>query len=192
MTNTPTYLTLDTGNGFVLHIVHNMEPAVNARVNSAIDAKINLDAPRPVYKKHHSTFQTSIKTFGAPLNVSVSYDKSTPTSELHLRAQNNLAESHVSLDPKYEGTFDLQTKLSSAVVTRQDKKVLVTDPSGQNRQRHLEYDHTSSTRMFGWVGWGQRPRTTRKTQQGHVEIASSHSPVYLELDEIPSGDTGQS
>jgi len=156
----PTYLTLDTGNG-------------------NINTQIHLLAPRPLHE-HHTVFFTSIKTFNASLKVSVTHDNSTPPSEFHLRAQNNLAESQISVDQKYQGTFDLQTKLASASVQPQNVTHLV-DPLGENRQRHYQYDYMSATRIFGWVGWGQRPAATHY-HQGHVELASSHSPVVLQLD----------
>jgi len=158
---TPTFLTLDTGNG-------------------AIDAQIQLVAPLPPHH-HHANFQTSIKTFNATLNANVTYDSSTLPSEFRLRAQNNLADSKITLDPKYQGTFDIQTKLSLAEVWLRDVTPLV-DPLGENRNRHYQYDYTSSTRKFGWVGWGKRPGPEKHSHQGHVEISSSHSPVVLQLD----------
>jgi len=170
----PTHLTLDTGNG-------------------AIDAAIHLLAPRAPSGHHHATFMTSMKTFSAPIKVSVKHDDSTPPSEFHLRAQNNLAETAVILDPKYEGTFDLHTKLAQAVLKEQSNKVLVADPTGNGGLRKYQLDHKTSTRMYGWVGWGQRPGpATGKIHQGHVEVVSSHSPVSLRLDGSGSLDQGQS
>ena len=122
-----------------------------------------------------------MKTFNSTLKVTVTHDNSTPPSEFHLHAQNNLAESQITLDPKYEGTFNLQTKLASVNVKEQDVKHLV-DPLGKDRLRHYQFDHTSTTRIFGWVGWGQRPTSTIHNHQGHVELVSSHSSVQLQLD----------
>lgn len=150
--------------------------------HSYIDSDIHLIAPRPTDKSHaHTKFLTSVNTFNAPLKVSVAHDDSTPPSEFHLRAANNLAESHITLDPKYTGTFDLRTKLASAVVDRVDHD-LDNEVDDSSKQRNFQYDTQTSTHMFGWVGFGQRPGpTTRHLRQGHVEIHSSHSQVLLQL-----------
>jgi len=158
---TPTYLTLDTGNG-------------------DINAKIHLNAPRP--PRHHSAFFTSMKTFNGQIKASITHDNSTPSAELQLRTTNYLAETHVTLDSKYEGTFNLQTKLAKASVKEGDGNKTVTDPSGEQRKRRYQFDHLSSTQIFGWIGSGSRPGPTTQPNQGHVEIVSSHSSVMLELD----------
>jgi len=169
---TPTMLTLDTGNG-------------------EIDAKIHLKAPRPLHR--YTTFMTSLKTFNAQLRASVTHDESTPPSEFYLRATNYLAETCITLDPKYVGTFDLQTKLATASVKGGDEKNTVADPLGAGRKRGYQFDLLSSTRIFGWIGWGSRPGpATRRNHQGHVEIASSHSSVSLQLDGEGNQVGGQS
>jgi hypothetical protein len=168
---TPTHLTLDTGNG-------------------AIDAKIHLVAPRPTNR--YATFLTSMKTFNAQLKASVTHDESTPPSEFHLHATNYLAETYITLDPKYVGTFDLQTKLATASVKEGDENAVV-DPSGGGGKRGYQFDLLSSTRIFGWVGWGSRPGpTTKQTHQGYVEIVSSHSSVSLQLEGAGNRVGGQS
>jgi hypothetical protein len=155
----PTFLNLDTGNGY-------------------IDSDVTLVAPRPTDQHHvHTKFLTSVKTFNAPLKLSIAHDDSTPPAELHLIAMNNLAESKITLDPKYQGTFDVQTKLGSVVVNRVDQEAYKG-----SEQRNFQYDTQTSTHMYGWVGFGQRPGpTTYHLHQGHVAIQSSHSQVLLQL-----------
>jgi len=93
----------------------------------------------------------------------------------------------------YEGTFDLQTKLAKASVKEGDEKKTVADPLGERRKRVYQFDHLSSARILGWVGWGPRPGpTTKQNHQGHVEIVSSHNPVSLYLDGPGDKVSGQS
>jgi hypothetical protein len=133
-----------------------------------------------------------MKTFNAQLKASVTHDESTPPSEFHLHATNYLAETYITLDPKYVGTFDLQTKLATASVKEGDENAVV-DPSGGGGKRGYQFDLLSSTRIFGWVGWGSRPGpTTKQTHQGYVEIVSSHSSVSLQLEGAGNRVGGQS
>jgi hypothetical protein len=159
--------------------------------NSIIDARIHLHAPRPILAS--TMFLTSIKTFNAELKASVTHDKGTPPSEFHLRATNYLGPSYVVLDPKYEGTFDLQTKQAITSVKENNAKPIAPDPLGQRRERGYQIDHSSSSRIFGWVGWGSRPGpTTQQIHQGHVEVATSKSAVTLQLDGAGEKINGQS
>lgn len=144
--------------------------------HSEINAQINLIGPRP--KQAHTVFQTSFRTFNAPLSVSVTHDDNTPPSQFHLTATNNIGKSYVSLDNKYQGTFDLQTKLAGADFDAVNPQDAIADPSGNRGKRNYEFDLSSAARKFGWVGWGRRVDCPR---QGHVAIASTHSPVILHL-----------
>lgn len=173
----PTYLTLDTGNGYVPPVVYILVVLIS--YYSDINTQILLLAPQPPYN-HHVTFLTSMNTFNGSLTANVAHDNSTLPSEFRLRAQNSLGQSYITLDPKYEGTFDLRTKLAATVVKLHDVGPLV-DPLGQNRNRYYQYDYMSNTRIFGWVGWGERPDPTQRNHQGNVEILSSHSLVSLQL-----------
>jgi hypothetical protein len=133
-----------------------------------------------------------MKTFNAQIKASITHDNSTPSAELQLRAMNYLAGTYVTLDSKYEGTFDLQTKLAKASVKEGGNKT-VADPSGKQRVRGYQFDLLSSTQIFGWVGWGPRPGpTTKPNRQGHVEIVSSHSSVTLLLDGAGNKVSGHS
>jgi hypothetical protein len=179
---------LDTGNGYVDTVLSLL---LTNHDNSDINAKIHLNAPRPLNRQ--STFLTSMKTFNAQIKASITHDNSTPSAELQLRTTNYLAETYVTLDSKYEGTFNLQTKLAKASVKEGHGNKTVADPSGERRKRGYQFDHLSSTQIFGWVGWGSRPGpTTKPNRQGHVEIVSSHSSVTLQLDGAGNKVSGQS
>jgi hypothetical protein len=113
-----------------------------------------------------------------------------------------MAPTVVTLDEGYEGTFDVKTKLAEAVV-QEDPASRPTNDEDKGRVRKFIYDHVSSSRTFGWVGWGSRPRShvgtgggvhswgvvggkgwaAGATDQGHVEIVGSLSGVMLKFGE---------
>jgi len=156
----PTYLSMDTGQG-------------------AVNAQIHLIGPRPLNQHAHTVFQSSIKTFNAPLSVSVTHDENTPPSEFYLNAVNSLSKAYVSLDNKFQGTFDLSTKLAPADLAEVDPQDAIADPSGGNGRRNYQLDISSTSRKFGWVGWGAKPDSMKN--QGHVAVSSTHNPVILHL-----------
>jgi len=116
-----------------------------------------------------------------------------------------MAPTTVTLDDGYEGTFDVKTKLAEAVVQEGGSGLLSgpTSDDDKERERKYVYDHVSSSRTFGWVGWGSRPRSRTGTSsgssihswgagggkvwgggamdQGHVEIVSSLSEAVLKF-----------
>jgi hypothetical protein len=122
------------------------------------------------------TFIANVKTFNGPLLLHVAHDPSTNPMPLQLNVQNNLANTNVYLDKKYEGLFNLQTKLDKVTLQQFNG----TDPLGQGRQRSLVLDQNSTDRVRGWVGWGQRPGPGQGTG-GQVKIIASLSPVLLQL-----------
>ncbi|KAK0212861.1 hypothetical protein DFS33DRAFT_74886 [Desarmillaria ectypa] len=154
----PTFLSLDTG-------------------NSEIDASVVLLAPNRYDKP--LIFIGTVKNFNGPLTLNVSHDPSTPPVPLNLRIQNAQAESNVTLDSKYIGLFDVQTKLASVAV-KESRIDPSWDPAGENRYRQCVYDQTSSDRVRGWIGWGQRPPNW-KPRDGRVQVVSSLSPIHLHL-----------
>lgn len=87
----------------------------------------------------------------------------------------------------------MQTKLAKASVQDNNGINSVADPSGHGRKRSYQFDHSSSTRVCGWVGWGSRPGPiASENRQGHVEAVSSHSQVSLQLDGAGDEIGGQS
>ncbi|KAF7964841.1 hypothetical protein HWV62_2510 [Athelia sp. TMB] len=165
----PTFLSMDTGQG-------------------PIDTKIHLVGPRPPNQR--TIFQTSVKTFNAPLSVSVTHDANTPPSEFHLSAVNSVGRAYVTLDNKFQGTFDLSTKLASADINEVDPQSLIADPSGGKGKRNYQLDFSTNSRKFGWVGWGNQPKSMK--HQGHVAVSSTHNPVILHLEGTGSIDADNS
>ncbi|KAK0504788.1 hypothetical protein EDD18DRAFT_1126351 [Armillaria luteobubalina] len=154
----PTFFLLDTG-------------------NSEINASVTLLAPDRY--NDPLNFIGNVKNFNGPLTLNVSHDPSTPPVSLDLHVQNAQAESSVTLDAKYAGFFDVQTKLASVAV-KESHIDPSWDPSGENRYRQCVYEQSTTNRVRGWIGWGQKP-TGRKPREGHVEVTSSLSPIQLHL-----------
>ncbi len=61
-----------------------------------------------------------METFNAPLNVAIAHADDSPKANFKLRAVNNLGNTHVALDSKYEGTFDVNTMFAQADVLTWD------------------------------------------------------------------------
>jgi len=160
----PTFLTLDTGDG-------------------DIDARVTLLAPTSWFVKkpdHPRAFVADVKTFNGLLNLKVGNSISTPPVPLQLSVQTNLANTSVTLDANYEGLFTAQTKLSQIKVQEGDISPGL-DPLRKNRHRNITYSQKSPTLVRGWTGWGQQPRPDSGAVQGQVKIISSLSPVVLQL-----------
>lgn len=144
---------------------------------SEIEANINLVAPsrRPAARINHPSFLAHVKTFNSPLTLDVYYEPSSPGVPLQLYTQNNLANTNITLDSKFQGTFSVSNKASLAIVTDAEDAGSL-DPSGFQRPRTLIYDQNSTTVQRGWVGWGKKPANAG---QGCVEIVSSLGPARL-------------
>ncbi|THH21359.1 hypothetical protein EW146_g176 [Bondarzewia mesenterica] len=160
----PTFMSLDTGNG---PIVANLYLLVSEAHLSA--------------SKFNPNFIAKARTFNAPMTLSVAHIGAT--SRLFMSAQNSQGAVNISMDPLYVGTFDLQAKSSSAVVQERHVPGGLWAEKYDGEQRALQYDHTSHSRLLGWVGWGSRPMGEERRQDGHVEVMSSLSPVVLQLDQ---------
>ncbi|PBK91460.1 hypothetical protein ARMGADRAFT_994305 [Armillaria gallica] len=145
--------------------------------NSEINASVILLAPDRY--NDPKNFIGSVKNFNGPLTLNVSHDPSTPPVSLDLHVQNAQAESNVTLDAKYTGFFDVQTKLSSVAV-KESRIDPSWDPSGENRYKQCVYDQTTTNRVRGWIGWGQKPAGWNP-REGRVEVTSSLSPIHLHL-----------
>jgi len=146
---------------------------------SPINANITLDSSETTeWSKGSPGFVALVKTFNGPLNLDITLKDNVPVSPLQLQVQNNLAQTSVSLDSYYEGSFSVQTKMSQVFVkdTAQSPR---DDPANARRLRTLVYDQIFEARTSGWVGWGFRPMGSHRACQSYVEIVSALSPVTL-------------
>ncbi|KAL1743840.1 hypothetical protein HDZ31DRAFT_39983 [Schizophyllum fasciatum] len=142
----------------------------NSEVNANVTLYTNAVSDLP------PEYMLDVKTFNDTLSLDVAYDTPTPDARVNVHAQNNLAQSIISMDEQFTGTFDLQTKLSSAEVWEGDTSS--PDAYRGSDHRSFIYDTRSATRRKGWVGWGSRPEKWQPNQ-GHIDVVSSYSPVYL-------------
>lgn len=126
-----------------------------------------------------------VKTFSGILEAAYHHDVSVPRSQLYVLALNSVEPAWVFVDEVYEGTYDVHTSLGEAIVDRTTDGV---DPLGLGRVRSFIDDRTSSSRRYGWVGWGERPDNSPFTEQGHIEVASSLNNAVLQLTNQPDAD----
>ncbi|TEB38290.1 hypothetical protein FA13DRAFT_1705247 [Coprinellus micaceus] len=152
----PSFLSMDTG-------------------YSPINANVTLSMQKPVEDDGPPSFVTHVKTFNGEINLGIYHAEGTPKSILSLQVQNALAQSNVQLDHKFEGMFNIQTKLDQVTVrnhtatpaTSPPKSSISSsstslppfgpyggpsdrgDPSGR-RVRTVQYDTLSTSKAVGW------------------------------------------
>ncbi|KAI0775705.1 hypothetical protein BD413DRAFT_282621 [Trametes elegans] len=93
---TPTFLHLTTGND-----------ALNASVTMYVPPDIHMHGPH---------FVTHAETFNAPLSVALLHDDDSIPAMVNLRAINNIGNTRVTVDSRYQGTFDVSTMFAQADV----------------------------------------------------------------------------
>ncbi|KAI0645687.1 hypothetical protein C8Q79DRAFT_910809 [Trametes meyenii] len=96
-TMSPTFLHLTTG-------------------NSGLSANVTMFVPPGMKGYHGPHFLTHAETFNAPLSVSLMHDDASVPAAVRMRAMNNLGNTRVSVDSRYEGTFDVNTMFAQADV----------------------------------------------------------------------------
>lgn len=123
-------------------------------------------------------FVGKVNNFNAPVNLTFNQLGSPSAIPVYFTIQNNLAQTKVVMDQKFEGTFLAQTKLDRVTIQEGDENPKY-DPLGSDRPRTLIYDNgSSSSRTSGWIGWGNAPPSGG---QSHVEILSSLGPIDLQF-----------
>jgi hypothetical protein len=125
-------------------------------------------------------FVGKVNNFNADINVAILNDPSTPPLPIYFTVQNNLGNTKVVTDQKFEGTFAAQTKLNTVTVDEGDENHKYDEIFGLGQQRNVIYDQPKSpSRLSGWVGWGKKPDDS--IGQSRVEITSSLGPVQLDF-----------
>jgi hypothetical protein len=142
---------------------------------SEVYANVVLDSSLPEVPLKSPAFGMQVRNFNGPMNLSVVYAENMPNTTMLLRAQNNLAPTVITLDPRYLGTFSVQTKMDQ--VSLQDHATDADDPTGARRSRTFQYNPVASDTVSGWAGWGAKPM--RGSKQSDVDILSALSPVLL-------------
>lgn len=100
----------------------------------------------------------------------LAFPKSPVDSTLKLSARTTNGPATVSLHPSYEGSFQLSSTQFLPKVVKHD----VSDPSGRERQRRVEYGSSSRTALSGKVSW------SAKEGPGSVLVGTTNA--YLTLD----------
>ncbi|KAF9222582.1 hypothetical protein BS17DRAFT_707982 [Gyrodon lividus] len=153
----PTFLDMNTGNG-------------NLTANVVVLAPNKEPPPRP-------NFVANLRTFLGSLTTSIVHHPSSPPTATKLRAENGLGPCNVTLDNLFEGLFQATTKQAVAVV--QQGNANVTDPWGSGMGRQLDVEFNSTSRLNGWIGWGNRPEYWGVEQQAQVLVDTSLADVTL-------------
>jgi len=166
----PTYLSVETG-------------------RSDINASVTLYTPASSAGEYNSSvFNAKLKTFSGTLESNFFHDESAQPSALFVNAENTQGLSQVFVDPKFQGTYDVQSNLAPAIVDKSDE-----DPSTEkDLQRQYTDDLVTPNMALGWVGWGSRDHSTVQQTQGHIKVVSSLSPAVLQLTAQPDPSRIQS
>jgi len=131
---------------------------------------VTLNSPNPA-PPLRPNFIANLRTFSGSAIASFAHDPSSPPTAIKLRVENDLGPSNVTFDEKYQGVFQVSTKLGVATVTQ--GTVFAPDPWAQDLQRTFEVDYNSTVRSYGWIGWGSRPGHFPSEQQGEVVVETS-------------------
>ncbi|KAM5532867.1 hypothetical protein V8D89_013508 [Ganoderma adspersum] len=112
----PTFMHITTGNSVInANVTLHAPQTANSTYDDSDDDEDGPPPPPP-----GAQFYTYAETFNAPLNVAVAHADDSPKANFKLRAVNNLGTTRVSLDSKYEGTFDVNTMFAQADVLTWD------------------------------------------------------------------------
>ncbi|KAH0827548.1 hypothetical protein J3R83DRAFT_4269 [Lanmaoa asiatica] len=153
----PTTLDVHTGNGNLTASVTVLAPNKNPPL-------------RP-------NFITNFRTFSGSLSTNLMHDPTSPPTAIQLHVVNDLGPVDVTLDNLFEGAFQVSTKQATASVTQGDASV--TDPWVPGQERTMAVDFNSTTRSYGWIGWGNAGTPWSTYQQGEALIDSSLADVSL-------------
>ncbi|KAF9558107.1 hypothetical protein CPC08DRAFT_724679 [Agrocybe pediades] len=136
--------------------------------NGMVAASISLLAT----SKHNTggSFTVSTTTTNGRLNVDFPASPVDSTLDYNARTSNGYAT--VSLNPAYEGTFNLYTSNSSPKV---EQRRSVEDPSGKKRQRTVHVKNGPIKHVVsGDVSWGGKA-------EGKVVVSTSNSALLLKV-----------
>jgi hypothetical protein len=185
--DSPTLMFISTGNRFA-YIVFLFVAQVDNCVylNSYINANVTLVVPST---SPDPAFFGTAKTFNGPLNLIVTHEPSSPPAIYGFRALNDLGPTHVTVDSKFEGSFDVQTRFAPVVVDKGTDSGSSNNPYGGIGGRRYQYDLVSPQKVVGWTGWQPRQSSgkwvshwrDRLANEGFLVLESSLSPVHLQL-----------
>lgn len=137
--------------------------------NSSSDAPVTIDLQTinahiagTVLLEHDGAIKTSAssgtpdfaldaRTGNSPIFLRVMHTERSEPSILHANLTTQLAEIELSLDPQFEGVFELETTDKTADVEEDAKHTI--DPSGMGRLRSVSLDRARESAVRGMVAW---------------------------------------
>ncbi|TFL02438.1 hypothetical protein BDV98DRAFT_603641 [Pterulicium gracile] len=114
-------------------------------------------------------FLADVRTFNAPIDLNIRHHSSTPPSLFHLQAETTSGHLEVTIDTKYTGWFDLQSKGVDRSTKVNEERIDAAQNSGS---RGYHYSRLSKERTYGWVGAGGMPSTFKRSEVGNLEVLS--------------------
>ncbi|KIM36769.1 hypothetical protein M413DRAFT_13744 [Hebeloma cylindrosporum] len=147
------------------------EPTLIVRTsNSPLKALVSLTSASDV----GGAFNVTATTSNGPLGVG--FPASPVDSKLILSAKTSNSPLAVSLNPAYEGSFNLRTSSWFKAEANVDKEVV--DPSGKDRKRNVVIKDVGRGSLSGSVNWeGEEGREI----EGSVDLSTSNFHVRVEL-----------
>ena len=179
-------LSIETGNGYRSHYCRGDKLSMTYSVFLArpIVANVELTLEENVPGPRHRHFITKIRTFNAPMNVSVSHAKQSMPARVVLIAENVLGPMDVSLDPQYTGTFDVRSKAATVQVQPPSAFDIADDDDDDDVQHDMHFVDVSPERTRGWIGGPKRPEEFDRHTLGRVELINSLSPINLHFSRL--------
>lgn len=102
--------------------------------------------------------------------VTLNFPHAPVDSKLELVAHTALAPVDVKVHKSYEGGFSVSTSMARSAVTHER----VRDPSGQGRERKVEFERQTPGSIQGSVSWGGKTK-------GFVDLSTTMSSAVLKL-----------
>ncbi|KAI0374044.1 hypothetical protein BV20DRAFT_962000 [Pilatotrama ljubarskyi] len=88
--------------------------------NSVLNANVTMFIPPEMSDMPGPHFLTHAETFNAPLSAALIHDDASAAATIRMRAINNLGNTRVTVDSRYQGTFDVNTMFAQAEVLAHD------------------------------------------------------------------------
>ncbi|KAJ7138254.1 hypothetical protein C8R44DRAFT_767145 [Mycena epipterygia] len=137
--------------------------------NGAITANMGMVGD---YKD--SVLRAVVQTSNASLTIGPITQRWSQNTRLLIDASTTVGSAIVSLEPEYEGTYDLQTSLARAQVEAH----WVIDPSGQGRNRTV-IERGTGHHAQGSIYWTHDGEPNEGVRSGFVKVTTSQSPITL-------------
>lgn len=134
--------------------------------NGAINATLALHSAH-----NSSAFDIAARTSRGALTIAI--PTAPPAAAIFLDASTSIGAAAVALPAGYEGNFDAATSLSAVTVNLREG---AEDPTGEGRERKVEWKVNSSRLVRGKVGW-----SAEGMERGWVGVRTSLAPVTLDI-----------